>query len=807
MRAVKPMSAEPLPFVDEPTLWDALTGALTRLSVDAEVIDANAAFVALLQAAPGAPSVPRWLDALAAESRMLLLDQLASRRDFRMRLRLAQDSRADADARWVDCSARWVAAAAHYVCMLHDVTELKQSESSARARAELLRLLADNVPAAIAYYSASNLQCVFANSRYASMFGWDGHSIVGRTFAEVIGEEAARQIQPQVDRVLMQGQVASYERELAMPDGAHHIDVNLLPHIGEAGAAVGCFVLISDISKYRRAEMAARESEERLGKFMQASAEGIVFHKDGFITDANPPLCQLVGYSLDELLGRKTLEFVAPDHVAKVASVIASGQETAYESVLIDKMGQRIPVEFIVRTMMRNNERMRMTIVRDLRDRHAAQARIHHLAHHDMLTGLPNRSAFMEHLEHLMVGARASGSQLALLFIDLDHFKRVNDSLGHLVGDTLLRTVAARITVSLRATDVVARFGGDEFMVLLPGFAQRSDVQEVAQKLLQAIEAPVNAEGRPISVTASAGIALFPNDGQSPEELIKHADTAMYLAKARGRAQYRFFDPAMASSAYAALVMEGELAQALERGEFELHFQPQVSARDGTVVGAEALIRWRHPARGLLAPAEFIPVAEQRRLMLPIGQWVLREAVRCAGRWHSMGLAVAPVAVNLSTMQFQAGGFVESVAQVLREEGVEGRLIELELTERMLMEDLPEVSAKLDKLAAMGIRVSVDDFGTGYSSLGHLKELPIDKMKIDSSFVKDLPAERGSAAIARAIIQMARSLGITAIAEGVETEAQRSFLALNGCDELQGDLISKPLAAAEFEAWVRMRRA
>jgi diguanylate cyclase (GGDEF)-like protein len=431
--------------------------------------------------------------------------------------------------------------------------------------------------------------------------------------------------------------------------------------------------------------------------------------------------------------------------------------------------------------------------------------RLEFLAHHDTLTGLPNRSAFMEYLEHLMLGARDGESQLALLFIDLDHFKRVNDSLGHLVGDTLLRTVAARITASLRTTDVVARFGGDEFMVLLPNVAQRADVEEVAQKLLQAIEAPLHAEGRPLSVTASIGIAVFPEHGTRPEELINHADTAMYLAKARGRAQCRFFDPAMASSAYAALVMEGELGQALQRGEFELYFQPQISARDASIVGAEALIRWHHPRRGLLQPCEFIPVAEQQRLMLSIGQWVLREAARCAARWQSMGLGVAPVAVNLSTMQFQSAGFNEAVAQVLREEGVDGRLIELELTERMLMDDLAEVSAKLRQLAELGIRVSVDDFGTGYSSLGHLKELPIDKMKIDISFVKDLPGNRGSTAITRAIIQMARSLGITAIAEGVETEAQRSFLTLNGCDELQGELISKPLPIAEFEAWVLAR--
>jgi EAL domain-containing protein (putative c-di-GMP-specific phosphodiesterase class I) len=335
----------------------------------------------------------------------------------------------------------------------------------------------------------------------------------------------------------------------------------------------------------------------------------------------------------------------------------------------------------------------------------------------------------------------------------------------------------------------------------------RDHVGQVAQKLIAVVEAPVQAENRPISVTPSIGIAFYPGDGETPTELIEHADSAMYRAKARGRANYQFFDPVMATSAYAALVMEGELGQALERDEFELHFQPQVRAEGGRLVGAEALVRWNHPERGLLLPDEFIPIAEQRRLMLPIGQWVLREAARCAVRWHAMGLEVAPVAVNLSTVQFHSIGFVDAVAQALPPAGVGFGLLELELTERMLMDDLPEVMAKLKQLAALGIRVSVDDFGTGYSSLGHLKELPIDKMKIDSSFIKDLPGERGSAAITRAIIQMAASLGITAIAEGVETEQQRTFLALNGCDELQGMLISPPLAPAEFEAWVVQHRS
>jgi diguanylate cyclase (GGDEF)-like protein len=414
--------------------------------------------------------------------------------------------------------------------------------------------------------------------------------------------------------------------------------------------------------------------------------------------------------------------------------------------------------------------------------------------------------AFTEHLDELVASSRAGDARLALLFIDLDHFKRVNDSLGHLVGDTLLQIVAARITACLRASDLVARFGGDEFVVLLPGAARREDVEEVAQKLLASIEAPVDADGRPLSVTPSVGIAMFPEHGRTPTELMQHADAAMYRAKARGRATYQFFDPTTADAAYAALVMEGQLAEAVERGEFVLHYQPQVRAADGEVVGVEALIRWRHPEHGLLMPDAFVALAEERRLMIAIGQWVLREATRTARRWRDEGLEL-PVAVNLSSLQFQAGNLVQTVAQALADSGLPGRLLEVELTERMLMDDLSQVKATLSQLKQLGLRVSVDDFGTGYTSLGHLKDLPIDRMKIDRSFVHDLPERRDSAAIASAIVQMARSLGITVIAEGVETEAQRRFLVEQGCDELQGYAIGVPLEAHALRAWIENRRA
>jgi diguanylate cyclase (GGDEF)-like protein/PAS domain S-box-containing protein len=781
---------------------DTLPCMLVWLSPEGTVLRSNRAFNEFSAFSFARDTPPDFPSVLSADSAAALQASLAARGDFTLNLRVPRlRSTSWADA-WLDCSARWLPESTSYLCALHDVTATRLAELSARARADQFQLLADNVPVLISYFETGTFRCLFANKLYAQTFGFDERSVIGRTFAEIIGKEAVEAIQPYVDQVMVEHKSTSYERELRAADGKRlWLEVNLIPHLAPDGALLAAFVLITDITKHRLAEQSVRESEDRLAKFMQASVEGILFHKNGTLTDANEPLCQLIGYPLDELLGRHVFDFVPSDQLAKVAAVMEAGEESTNESVILHKDGRRLPIEYIVRTIVRHGERMRMSIIRDIRDRIEAQAHIRHMAHNDALTGLPNRLSLMEHLGHMIASARRNDSQVALLFIDLDHFKRVNDSLGHLVGDTLLQILARRITESLRATDVVARFGGDEFIVLLPRTLQRMDVEEVAQKLLAAIEVPVNADGRLISVTPSIGVSMFPHDGETADDLIKNADTAMYLAKSRGRANFQFFTSEMASSAYDALVLESQMAQALARGEFVLHFQPQVRARDGVVVGAEALIRWNHPERGLLLPDAFIPLAEQQRLMLPIGQWVLREAARCARQWRAAGLVGVPVAVNLSTVQFQTSGFTALIEQLLAEEGVTGELLEFELTERMLMDDLPEVKRKLRELKELGIRIAVDDFGTGYSSLAHLKELPIDKMKIDRSFVLGLPGETDSAAIARAIVQMARGLGLAVIAEGVETEAQRNFLARLDCDELQGLLISPPLALAEFQAW------
>ncbi|MBK4734477.1 EAL domain-containing protein [Noviherbaspirillum sp. DKR-6] len=439
-------------------------------------------------------------------------------------------------------------------------------------------------------------------------------------------------------------------------------------------------------------------------------------------------------------------------------------------------------------------------LVKSLSD---ANQQLHHQALHDALTQLPNRSLLEDRICQAIAASSRSGRGFALMFLDLDRFKTINDSLGHHYGDKLLQAVAARLSASLRNTDTVARIGGDEFVVLAGDILNPQAAAQIAQNILSALTLPVEVDGQEQNVLASLGISLYPEDGGTLRELMSNADSAMYHAKRMGRGNYQFFTPEMNAAASARLALEKALRRALDQREFELHYQPKVDVKSGQVLGMEALLRWRHPERGLVPPAEFIPLAEEIGLIGPIGAWVLETACRQNRDWQQQGLPKLRVAVNLSAVQFRQQNLPEFVAGVLKDVGLDASCLELEVTESVVMHNAKEAAQILEKLHAQGIHISIDDFGTGYSSLSYLKQFRLDTLKIDRSFVRDISSDADDAAIVRSVIALAHSLRLGVIAEGVETSEQLAFLESLDCDEYQGYLRSKPLSVPDFEAFLR----
>ena len=667
----------------------------------------------------------------------------------------------------------------------------------------LLRLIADSVPALMAYYDLPGLRCQFANQGYAAYNGHSTESILGLTVQEAMGDKAWQAIQPHVDRC-SHGERVKYTREQTLPNGeVRMIEVNLIPHFDGAGQQLGSFVLITDITERWRAEREVRQSEERMRKFTEATDEAIVFHRDGLITDGNEALTRLTGYSLQEVTGLSIFNFISPEWHAVALDYTRAGREDPYEITIRHKHGHAIPVEVVGKTMPLHHADYRIVVVRDITARKQAQEREAFIALHDSLTQLPNRHFLMKQLSQVLSLARRRHGRVAVLFMNLDHFKTVNDSLGHHAGDQLLRNVAERLRNGVSDADVVARLGGDEFVVVLTDIQTPDDAAMVADKLLDSMQGVFTVDHLPLTISPSIGISLFPDHGASADVLLRCADAAMQHAKESGRGNRQFYAASMDASALNVLHQERLLRDAIAHNGFVLHYQPQICLADGTLQGLEALVRWRHPERGLVGPGEFITFSESRGLITPIGRWVMREACRQLKAWQDEGLPPVPVAVNLSALEFRQRDVAAEIAAVLLETGLAPQYLEIELTESVLMHQTGQVLDTLNAIKALGVGISIDDFGTGYSSLAYLKRYPIDKLKIDRSFVADTPGHADDVAIVTAIIQMGRSLQLQTVAEGVETQAQIELLAGLGCDLMQGFVVSAPLDAEATERWLR----
>ena len=576
--------------------------------------------------------------------------------------------------------------------------------------------------------------------------------------------------------------------------------------------ASGLGVYYWTIQRQLRRETEERQQEEKFRSIYEGSHDAIVLLSEHGFFDCNQRALEIFGLKdKAELLAHHPSEFSPPVQPDGQDSLTASNQKIAraLQQGTIDfewrhrrKNGEEFPAEVVLSTFTYGGARVLQATVRDITKHKAAQQQVEFLAYHDALTGLPNRVLSKDRFELAISYAEREQTKVALAFLDLDNFKTINDSLGHVVGDALLQAVATRLKECLRDTDTLSRLGGDEFLIVLGGLSDLDTIAQLAEKILARLTESFAVEGHELSTSLSMGVAVYPDDGKDYDSLLQKADTAMYQSKEAGRNTYRFYTEQMNVDAIEHLQIRNSLRKGLERGEFVLHYQPQFDLNTHAIVGAEALIRWRHPEFGLMAPGRFISIAEDSGRIVEIGEWVLREACRQATAWHQTGLPEIVVAVNLSAMQFKRGDLEQSVIRALTESGLAPHLLELEMTESILIQDTERVLTTVQRLKSLGVKLSIDDFGTGYSSLSYLKTFAVDKLKIDQSFVRDMADDPNDAAIVRAIIQMAKSLNLKTIAEGVETGRNIEMLRLQRCDEAQGYYFSRPIPAAEFERYL-----
>lgn len=688
-------------------------------------------------------------------------------------------------------------------CFGHDTTQAEIALQALSVSEQRFRDLFDNAPVGYHEIDAQG-RYTRVNQTEAKMLGYEQEEMLGRYAWEFVAEKSSKAA---VERKLA-GEVdlAPFERTFLAKDGSHIpvlVEDRLLKDT--RGEACGIRTTVIDISARKRAEAALKDSEARYRQLVELSPDGIVVYRNGRILFVNAAAVRLVGAQRpDQLLGRRALRFV---HPASRYRVLELDREIALREVpvplceqkLMRLDGSAVDVEVSAMPFASQRGTAIQVVIRDITERKLVEQQIRSLAYHDGLTGLPNRVLFNDRLSVALAQAHRTQQPVGVLFVDLDHFKEINDSLGHSAGDGLLQLVAARLHGCVREGDTLARLGGDEFILLLPGLADSIEAAYMAEKILEELRHPFKVHGRELFVTASIGVSVYPNDGLDVEALVKHSDIAMYRAKEHGRDTYQLYTAGMNARALERLAIEHKLRKALAQDELLVFYQPLVDLQSGQVAGVEALVRWKHPELGLLEPQQFIHIAETTGLILPIGWWVLRTACTQVRAWQLLGYENLSASVNISARQFGQANLVEEVVSALESSGLDPKHLDLEITESCAIKNAEAAARTLKELSDFGVRISIDDFGTGYSSLSYLKRLRINTLKIDRSFVRDIATDLDDAAIAKAIIAMAHSLKLSVVAEGVETTEQLSFFAAHQCDKIQGFYFSRPLPAEECE--------
>jgi diguanylate cyclase (GGDEF)-like protein/PAS domain S-box-containing protein len=728
------------------------------------------------------------------------------------------------------------------IWILEDVTEVRQT---------LVEVQAIMTNASISILFTKNQVITRYNRGFAEMFGYRGDEGLGLSGRALFpSDQIYQRVGEAAHPLLSVGKPFQTEVEMARKDGIAMWSQLIAYVINPDDPAQGTIWIIEDRTEQKLAEESLRNTLLENQAILDSAVLGISVVEHGLNLRCNSQMEQLFGYGPGEMNGLPVRALYADEASWELARSETSrdfhaGRVSMYEYQLVRKDRSRFWARLSGRpfdlsqytgrsvwlvddvtarreageSVRRARDELELRVLErtaelaganallqgEIVERRQAEARVHHMAYHDSLTGLPNRALLSDRLDRAMLATQRSGRKLAVMFIDLDRFKTINDSLGHLTGDHLLKEVASRLCRAVRASDTVARQGGDEFVVLVPGIRGPDECTHVAEKMIDALSTPFPFEGRMLHITPSIGICIYPDDGSDVETLMRHADAAMYHAKASGRNNYQFFTQRMNLAAAQHFELESSLRGALAKEEFELHYQPIIDIGTRQLHTMEVLLRWRRPGHGLILPDHFIPIIEENGLIVPVGEWVMRRACEQSVAWQRMGLAPVPLAVNLSPRQFMHRGLIASIQRILDETGIDPSLIEFEITETALMQHGEQTLEILGQINRMGIRMSIDDFGTGYSSLAYLKRFPVKKVKIDRAFIMDLEGSAEDRAIVAAIIALSNSLQLSVVAEGVETEGQFALLRGNGCQYAQGYLFSQPVDVAEAQALLQKR--